>query len=326
MKPTISVVMPVYNAKRYVAEAIESILGQTFRDFEFLIIDDGSTDGSLAILKRYAAQDSRIRLWSGPNEGYAPRLNEMLHQARGDLIARMDADDVALPGRFARQVEFLRNHPEVDVVGGARENIDSKGRFLCVSREGEDHDYIQSQLLNGTCPICHPSVVMRLKAVLAVGGYRPDMMPAEDADLWLRMGERGLLANLADVVVRYREHESSVSSLRNEEQCQLFQVAANEACDRRGIPRRELNIQPWRSVDRQSRHRRSIIYGWSAFHGGKRSAAVCHGLRAVSLMSWRRESWLLLACAILKTPKGAAQSEISHQRDPSARDAQQRDQ
>ena len=246
MKPTISVVMPVYNAQRYVAEAIESILGQTFRDFEFLIIDDGSTDGSLAILERYAAQDSRIRLWSGPNEGYVPRLNEMLHQARGDLIGRMDADDVSFPDRFARQVEFLRSHPEVDVVGGARENIDSKGRFLFVSREAEDHDGIQSQLLNGICPISHPSVLMRRKAVLAVGGYRAEMMPAEDADLWLRMGERGRLANLADVVLRYREHDLSVSSLRNEEQCQLFQVAANEACDRRGIPRRELNIQPWR--------------------------------------------------------------------------------
>ena len=108
--PLVSVCMPVYNATRYLAEAVESILGQTFRDFEFLITDDGSTDRSLAILKRYAAQDARIRLWSRPNAGYVVRLNEMLHQARGDLIARMDADDVALPERFARQVEFLRSH------------------------------------------------------------------------------------------------------------------------------------------------------------------------------------------------------------------------
>jgi Glycosyl transferase family 2 len=247
----------------------------------------------------------------------------MLTQARGDLIARMDADDVSFPDRCARQVGFLRNHPEVDVVGGARENIDSKGRFLFVSREAGDHDAIQSQLLNGICPISHPSVMMRRKAVLAVGGYRPEMMPAEDADLWMRMGERGRLANLADVVVRYREHDSSISSLRNEEQCQFFQVAANEACDRRGIPRRELNIQPWRLPEGQLRYKGSIICGWEEFHGGNRLKAVHCGLRAVSLMPWRRESWLLLACAILKTPKRAAQSEISHQRDPSARDAHQ---
>ena len=132
--PLISVCMPVYNAKRYLGEAVESILSQTFRDFEFLIIDDGSTDRSLAILQRYAAQDARIRLSSEPNAGYVVRLNEMLHQARGDLIARMDADDVALPERFARQVEFLRSHPEVDVVGGAHENIDSKGHLLNIHK------------------------------------------------------------------------------------------------------------------------------------------------------------------------------------------------
>jgi glycosyltransferase involved in cell wall biosynthesis len=304
MKPTISVMMPVYNAKRYVAEAIESILGQTFRDFEFLIIDDGSTDGSLEIIKRYAARDVRIRLWSGPNVGYAPRLNEMLALARGDLVARMDADDVSFPDRFARQLEFLRDHLDVDVVGGARENIDSKGHFLCVNREVEDHNDIQSQLLNGICPISHPSVVMRRNAVLAVGGYRPEMMPSEDADLWMRMGERGRLANLADVVVRYRVHDASVSSLRHGEQCQILQAAANEACDRRGIPRRELKIQSWLPVDRQSRHHHSMVYGWAGFHGGNRSAAAHYGLRAVSLMPWRRESWLLLACAILKMKAG----------------------
>ena len=104
--PLISVCMPVYNAKRYVEEAVESILGQTFRDFEFLIIDDGSTDRSLPILERYAAQDARIRLSSRPNAGHTVRLNEMLHQARGDLIARMDADDVAFPSGLPGKLSF----------------------------------------------------------------------------------------------------------------------------------------------------------------------------------------------------------------------------
>ena len=232
----------------------------------------------------------------------------MLHQARGDLIARMDADDVAIPERFARQVEFLRSHPEVDVVGGARENIDSKGHFLSVHHEIEDHDDMQSQILNGQCPIGHPTVMMRRKAVLAVGGYRTEMMPAEDVDLWLRMGERGRLANLADVMVRYRIHESSISTLRHAQQLDRFQTAVDQACDRRGIPRRELNIQPWRLVDRPSKHRDSMIYGWVGFHRGDRAAAVHYGLRAVGLMPWRRESWLLLACAILKmkSAKGKA--------------------
>ena len=156
---------------------------------------------------------ARIRLSSEPNAGYVVRLNEMLHQARGELIARMDADDVALPERFARQVEFLRCHPEVDVVGGAQEHIDSKGHLLIVIVTPEGHEEMQERALTGVCPINHPSVMMRRKAVLAVGGYRVEMMPAEDFDLWLRMGERGRLANLPDVITRYRVHESSVSAL-----------------------------------------------------------------------------------------------------------------
>ena len=211
--PLISVCMPVYNAKRYIGEAIESILAQTFRDFEFLIIDDGSTDRSLAILERYAAQDTRIRLSSRPNAGYVVRLNEMLHQARGDLIARMDADDVALPERFARQVEFLHSHPEVDVVGGAQEQISSKGHYLSIHYDPQGHEEIEERGLTGVCAINHPSVMMRRKAVLAVGGYQVELMPAEDLDLWLRMGERGRLANLPDVITRYRLHDSSVSAI-----------------------------------------------------------------------------------------------------------------
>jgi glycosyltransferase involved in cell wall biosynthesis len=292
--------MPVYNAKRYVGEAIESILAQTFKDFEFLIIDDGSTDQSLAILERYAAQDKRIRLSSKPNAGYAVRLNEMLQQAQGDLIAQMDADDIALYERFARQVEFLRNHPEVDVVGGVQEYIDSKGYHLTVSREPEGHDEMQERALSGVCPIYHPSVMMRRKAVLAVGGYQVEMMPVEDLDLWLRMGERGRLANLPDVITRYRLHDSSVSALLQLRQLSLWQAAVDGACDRRGIPRRQLKIEPWRPVTRRSKHQCVMSYGWVGFHRGDRPAAVHFGLRAVRLMPWRTESWLLLAYSLLK--------------------------
>jgi hypothetical protein len=298
--PLISVCMPVYNAKRYIEEAIESILGQTFKDFEFLIIDDGSTDRSLAILKRYAAQDARIRLWSRPNAGYVVRLNEMLHQARGDLIARMDADDVALPERFARQVEFLRSHPEVDLVGGAQEHISAKGYHLFAYHEPLEHQEIQESALAGICPICHPSVMMRRNAVLAVGGYREELMPAEDFDLWLRMGERGLLANLPEVLTRYRVHESSVSASLQQRQISHMQAAVDGACDRRGIPRRELKTKPWRPVNRTSQHQFLMHHGWAGFHRGDRPAAVHFGLRAVSLVPWRKASWVLLACAILK--------------------------
>jgi glycosyltransferase involved in cell wall biosynthesis len=305
--PLISVCMPVYNAKRYLAEAVESILGQTFRDFEFLITDDGSTDRSLAILKHYAARDARIRLSTGPNAGLVTRLNEMLRQARGDLIARMDADDVALPKRFARQVEFLRSRPEVDVVGGAQEHIDSKGYQLTVHYDPQEHEEIEKCSLAGACPINHPSAMMRRRAVLAVGGYRKEMT-AEDLDLWLRMGEHGRLANLPDVITRYRIHESSLTASLHDQVLASSQTAVDEACDRRGIPRRKLDRKPWRAVDRRSNQQSMLGYGWAGFCRGDQPAAVHFGLSAVKLMPWRKESWALLACAVLKMKSARGQA------------------
>ena len=128
--PRVSVALPVHNCERYVAEAIESILAQTFTDFEFLIVDDGSTDGTLPILNRFAARDSRIRVISRPNTGIVGALNEILGLARADLVARMDADDVALPVRFERQVRYLDEHPECVMVGSRVTIIDPDGDAL----------------------------------------------------------------------------------------------------------------------------------------------------------------------------------------------------
>jgi glycosyltransferase involved in cell wall biosynthesis len=305
-EPAISVCMPVYNAKRYLAEAVESILGQTFSEFEFLIIDDGSTDGSLAMLKRYAAKDRRIRLWSGPNAGYVPRLNEMLRLARGHLIARMDADDVSLRDRFARQVDFLGAHPEVDVVGSGQLCIDPRGYTLTVWIPPLGHEGIQECALAGGGPISHPSVMMRREAVLAAGGYRVEMMPAEDFDLWLRMGERAQLANLPDLLVRYRMHDQSVSERHQRSQLERMQRAVDEACDRRGLPGRDLEIAPWRPVDRGSRSRYWLAHGWRAFYRRDIRAGISFGCNALAADPWCREGWVLLGCVLLKTPKGAA--------------------
>ena len=115
--PSVSVLMPTYNPGRYVSEAIESILAQTFTDFEFLISDAGSTDGSLEVMRRYAEADPRIRLIIQPKAGIVRALNELIALARGDLIARMDADDIALPVRLERQVAYLNDHPECVLVG-----------------------------------------------------------------------------------------------------------------------------------------------------------------------------------------------------------------
>jgi glycosyltransferase involved in cell wall biosynthesis len=209
--PLISVCMPVYNAERYLAEAVESILNQTNGDFEFLIIDDGSTDGSLEILKRYAARDARIRLTSRPNRGVAATLNELLDQARGEFIARMDADDLSLSERFQKQADYLRAHPECVLVGCRVWRCDHEGDPMGEYFTLQDHDEIDAFhfLMKGPVLI-HPSVMMRRDAVLAVGGYRGFYI--EDIDLYLRLAERGRLARVPEFLLNYRTHSDNLSS------------------------------------------------------------------------------------------------------------------
>ena len=161
-EPLVSVLMPVYNAGRYVAQSVESILDQSLGDFEFLIVDDGSTDGSRAVLKHYAAHDRRIQLEARENRGLVVTLNAMLGRARGELIARMDADDVALPDRFALQVEYLRRHIECIAVGTLALLIDPDGEPLHVFHRLVNHEEIdRAHLMGWGCAIVHPSVVIR---------------------------------------------------------------------------------------------------------------------------------------------------------------------
>jgi glycosyltransferase involved in cell wall biosynthesis len=300
--PVISVLMPVYNAERYVAEAVESILAQTHRDFEFLIVDDGSTDSSLKILRRYEARDGRIRLISRPNTGYLVALNEMIGRARGDLLARMDADDISLPDRFARQVDFLERNPDVACVGGAYIVIDERGRRLIQMNSCEDDATIQDLALSGHTPIMHPAAMMRREKIIAVGGYRSEMYTVEDLDLWLRLGECGRLANLSHPVLKYREHAGSVSHKNQEIQRNRAKFASDQACDRRGIPRRQLDLVPFRpGADRASRHRFLIRNGWWAFLSRERRTALHYGLRSIVCIPWRTDGWRLLACALVKS-------------------------
>jgi glycosyltransferase involved in cell wall biosynthesis len=293
--PTVSVLMPVYNAEPYLAEAVESILGQTFADFELLIVNDGSTDRSVAILERYAARDGRIRLTSRPNTGYAAALNELLHLADAEFVARMDADDVALPQRLARQVDFLRTHPEVVCVGTAVRLIDAAGRFLGDAHPGMDHEEIQRRALAGDCPLNHPSTMMRRAAVQAVGGYHLEFQPAEDLDLWLRLAEVGQLTNLPEVLMKYRQHARSFSEQHQRLQLERSAAAVVEACRRRGIPPRDVVVSPWRPVDRRSRMQTYIGYGRRGFERSDYRMALHYGLQALAQVPWDPSGWRLLA-------------------------------
>ncbi len=292
--PLVSVLLPVYNAEKFLAQALDSVLAQTFRDFELLIINDGSRDGSRAILETYAAKDDRIRLTHRHNKGIVATLNEMLAQAKGDFIARMDADDIALPDRFHQQVTFLREHPEVVCVGGAYEMIDSQGKLITPVKPPEQDTDIQEQMLSGATAVQHPCAMARRRAMLQVGGYAPKAFLAEDLDLWLRLGEIGKLANLADTVLQYRVHEQSLSATRIKRQSQVVQWVCQQAWKRRGLPKRVCE----NAVTRHHQH--MVQCGWRSFINGQRQESIRYGIKAVDMMPLNLESWRLLVCAVIK--------------------------
>ncbi|WP_052700502.1 glycosyltransferase [Methylocucumis oryzae] len=265
MSPFISVIMPVYNAERYVAKAVESILNQTFSDFEFIIINDGSKDKSLKILEKYAKKDNRIRLISRENRGLVKTLNEGLMLAKAPLIARMDADDISFLNRFELQAQFLLQQPEVVCVGGYTEIIDKNSRELTLLTMPLEDCNIQDLLLRGHVSISHPTVMYRKDAVFAIGRYRENFIAAEDLDLWLRLGEIGKLANLPHPLIKYRMLSSSVSSQNSGVQKKSAHMACVEAWQRRNVIY-NFEFDVWRpNNEKKSKHKYYLKFGWWAF-------------------------------------------------------------
>lgn len=223
----ISVVMSVFNGEAFLGQAIESILDQSFLDFEFLVVDDGSTDSTPKIISEYAHRDKRMRVVTHDNKGRAESLNIGIGLASGRYIARMDADDVALRHRLEKQIEFMEQNPEVGVLGGAYDLINGNSDVVnCVRPPLEDAE-LRSLMLRYN-PMCHPTVVMKKDIALASGGYRAALLDADDYDLFLRMAERSKLANLQESVLQYRIHAGQVS-VRNLKHQTFCVVAARHA-------------------------------------------------------------------------------------------------
>ncbi|MGV4793001.1 glycosyltransferase [Rhizobium sp. F40D2] len=216
--PAISVVLPVYNGEAFLREAVESILEQTFTDFELIIINDGSTDGSGPLSRELATLDRRIVLVERPNDGLVSALNEGISRARSNLIARMDADDVAMPERLELQYARMQAEPQLGVLGSFTRLMDKTGSIIRLS------DYPVTELeaarfLERGCPIAHPTAMMRREVVLAAGGYRKAFSHCEDYDLWLRVNELGYgIANLPKPLLNYRMHGGNVSAVHREAQ------------------------------------------------------------------------------------------------------------
>jgi len=211
MSPLLSVVMSVYNGARFLHSAIESILTQSFSDFEFIIVDDGSTDYSREIVSRYAKIDERIRLIGQENCGQAAALNRGCALARGEYIARMDADDVALSTRFGRQMAFLREHPGIGLFGGAIQEIDAQDNPIRTMIFPTTDEEIRRCEMQFNC-FCHPTVVFPKQIFEETGGYRRAFVHADDYDLWLRLAEQRRVANLPEIVLNYRMQGDQITA------------------------------------------------------------------------------------------------------------------
>lgn len=209
-QPLISVIMPVYNAEAYLKEAIDSILEQTFTDFELIAIDDGSVDGSRKLLEHYAKVDPRIKVViHKQNMRLVATLNDGLSLAQGEYIARMDSDDMSFPKRFELQVDILQRMPQVVLVAGTYEIIDEEGEFIY--REVipvNDRDIKRTMFLRN--PIAHGSVMFRRSAIEQVGGYI-DYGPTEDFELWTRMATIGEFQGMEETIFRWRINTKGIS-------------------------------------------------------------------------------------------------------------------
>lgn len=243
MTPVISVVMPCFDAEEFLEESVRSILGQTWADFEFIIVDDGSTDGTLPILRSFEQQDRRVRVIAAGHSGLVAALRIGVDAAVGRYIARMDADDIAYPDRLERQVRALEDDASVAAIGSWARAIDGDGR---------PGPIIQRAALpsgTGKSPLLHPTALFRSSAYHAVGGYRSATEGAEDFDLWLRLWDSGhRLRNIPEVLLDYRWHGNNASGDSLRTLTARMRALLSHVARRAGAPD-PLDDPEWRGTD-----------------------------------------------------------------------------
>jgi glycosyltransferase involved in cell wall biosynthesis len=305
--PLISVLMAVHNGERFLAEAVQSILDQTLPDFEFLIVDDGSTDRTPFLLDDFARRDSRVRVLPQANQGLTQSLNTLLGEARSEFIARMDADDVSHPERFAAQVDYLRRHPACAAVGTGAVVVDATGQPLRGELPPDDPAALREMIRSGQCnPLRHGSAMLRASML---GWLRPvyRFRYSQDFDLWVRLLERHELGMVPRVLYQTREHgggihaRSALAGPRQEQRRLVLQLRRegmlfnNEVCQRRVAQLYETQSPPCASpMFDAARSRLNALFVAGEFSALRREclAALCHG-------QLRRRASLLLVGTLL---------------------------
>ena len=229
----VTVFMPVKNGEAYLCTSVSSILNQTHRDFEFIIVDDGSTDSTGTILAEFAGRDERIRIVQNKQQGIPAAMNQALSLASGDIVFRIDHDDIAWPERIERQLAFLSHHPQVAVLGSWIEAIDRNGWPFKMTKYPTEHARLVEMLDRGINPLASPATAMRRSAILSVGGFHPAFRVAQDFDMWCRISEHYELANLPEILLSYRWHGENISVRLRYEQALAAHIARLAARERR---------------------------------------------------------------------------------------------
>jgi glycosyltransferase involved in cell wall biosynthesis len=221
--PKVSVLMPVYNADKYLKDSISSILNQTFTDFELIIIDDGSTDKSWEIIKNFQKIDNRIvAVKNEKNLGIAGNLNKSISFSKGKYLARMDADDWSYPDRFIKQVEALDRNQEIGIIGGSIEVCDNNLNNVYLRKYNHNDFEIRKNIFKYS-PFCHPAIMFRREAIIN-NKYNERLSPTEDYDIYFRIGKNWKFSNLKDNLLKYRnsKNQSSNSQANRQQYLTLY--------------------------------------------------------------------------------------------------------
>jgi glycosyltransferase involved in cell wall biosynthesis len=210
--PRVSVILPVYNAEKFLRPALESILEQTFTELEVIAVDDGSRDKSWELLQEYARADTRVRIFqNAENLKLSKTLNRAISEARGEYVARMDSDDISLPGRVRIQVEYMDAHPKVGVSGGSMQIMNEQGALIGVRRYHLTDAEIRKHLFRYS-PFSHPTIILRQSVLAQAGGYDHSFNPAEDYELYFRLGRISKFGNVPQTLLQYRVVPKSMTT------------------------------------------------------------------------------------------------------------------
>lgn len=291
--PNVTVILPTFNAGDFLRPAVESILGQTYRDFELLLIDDGSTDDSVESLAS-STETERLRIIRQPNLGLAATLNRGLHEARGKLIARMDADDIADKDRLRSQADRFLTQPDLVLLGGQIRRV-AEGHVLSISNFPCTHTEILNGLLNRAHVLSHPAVMYRREAAIEVGGYWTTGL-SEDWDLFLKLSDVGSLANLPDPVLDYRYHVDSINSRTLREVRTNIRLAIENHNRRRGNKPELTPAEFQKSLTRTTRMALQAeiaslsLYRSSLSHRAQGHAVRARACLAVCVALWPRQA------------------------------------